>query len=89
MTKTTRIVLIASIVVLAGAAAAFFVFNLPLSTVFFGLMVLVCPLSHVFMMKFMGHSHGDGEHESAAGHSMAGHGHCDPPKDLKENANNR
>ncbi len=86
MTKTTRIVLAGSILVLAGAAAAYFVFKLPLSTVFVGLMVLVCPLSHVFMMKFMGHDHGMGDHN----HGAAGqdHSHCEQPKQLKRNADN-
>ena len=87
MTKTTRLVVLASIVVLAGVAAALFVFKLPLSTVFVGLMVLICPLSHVFMMKFMGHDHGMGDHK----HGMAGvdHSHHEQPKQLNQNANNR
>jgi hypothetical protein len=87
MTKTTRIALLASIVVLAGAAAALFVFKLPLSTVFVGLMVLICPLSHVFMMKFMGHNHGMGDHDHGA--TGVDHSHHEQPKQLNQNANNR
>jgi len=87
MTKTTRLVLVASIVVLAGAAAALFVFKLPLSTVFIGLMVLICPLSHVFMMKFMGHDHGMGDHNH--GTTGVDHSHHEQPKQLNQNANNR
>ncbi len=88
MSKTTSIILAASVVVLAGAAAALFVFKLPLSTVFVGLMVLVCPLSHVFMMKYMGQGHGGGEHDhTAAGQDHSGH--HEQPKELKGNAVNR
>lgn len=87
MTKTTRLALVASIVVLAGAAAALFVFKLPLSTVFVGLMVLICPLSHIFMMKFMGHDHGMGDHNHRG--SGVDHSHHEQPKQLNQNANNR
>lgn len=87
MTKTTRIVLVVSIVVLAGIAAALFVFKLPLGTVLIGLMVLACPLSHVFMMKFMGHDHGMGaENHWTTGVSP---NQNEQPKQLNQNANNR
>lgn len=88
MSKTTSIILAASVVVLAGAAAALFVFKLPLSTVFVGLIVLICPLSHVFMMKYMGHGHGGGEHNQSVvdkDHS----GHHEQPKEIKGNAFNQ
>ena len=45
---------------LAGLAAVY-LFNIPVSkVVYFGL-ILFCPLSHVFMMRFMGHENGNAE----------------------------
>ncbi|MHB1449074.1 MAG: hypothetical protein ACYC6E_13095 [Bellilinea sp.] len=78
MSKTTKIVLLASVALVAAIGAALFVFKLPINTVLIGVMVVVCPLSHVFMMKFMGHDHGGGGTD---------HSHCEPAKELKGNAN--
>lgn len=52
-----------------GAVAAIFFFRLPVRSAVFGLMILICPLFHLLMMKFMGHDH-DKEHQ-----------HEGPPKD--------
>jgi len=41
-----------------AALAAVYIFNIPLSKVIFGGLMLICPLSHLLMMKFMGHDHG-------------------------------
>ncbi len=78
MSKTTKTVFIACVLMAAAVGVALFVFKLPILTVLIGLMVLVCPLSHVFMMKFMGHDHGGGGSD---------HNHCDPAKELTGNAN--
>ena len=37
-----------------GAVAAIFLFKLPANSVLVGLMLLVCPLSHLLMMGAMG-----------------------------------
>lgn len=38
--------------------AAIYVFNLPLNLVVVGVLILLCPLSHLLMMRYMDHSHG-------------------------------
>jgi hypothetical protein len=45
------------------ALGAVLLFNVPLNTVLIGAMILICPLSHILMMKFMmGDHHEDGQH---------------------------
>lgn len=39
--------------------AAFFIFKIPLTTMVYVGVVLICPLSHVLMMVFMKHDHTD------------------------------
>jgi hypothetical protein len=41
---------------IAGLALIVF-FKIPSNTVLVGAMILICPLSHLLMMKFMGHNH--------------------------------
>jgi uncharacterized membrane protein len=51
--------------------AAIYLFNVPVSNVVFYGLILLCPVSHLLMMKYMGHDH------SAADHSQ--HEHHAPP----------
>jgi hypothetical protein len=60
MSKNHGLLMMAGCVVAMGAAAAVFVFDVPLNKVFTGLLLLLCPLSHLIMMRFMGH--GDHNH---------------------------
>ncbi|MDP2964624.1 MAG: hypothetical protein Q8N39_01150 [Pelolinea sp.] len=65
MRKTHKILMIVCSLIAIVAVAAIFFFKLPVRNVAFGLMILNCPLSHLLMMKFMGHDH-DGEHHHEA-----------------------
>lgn len=71
MSKKHTILMLLCCFVGMGAAAAIFFFGIPVSRVFTTLLILLCPLSHILMMKFMmkGHNHGaeeqpvqDGQH---------------------------
>ena len=43
--------------VVALAVVAVTIFRIPVSTVFFGAVLLACPLMHIWMMKDGGHKH--------------------------------
>jgi hypothetical protein len=52
LSKHTLIMLVCCLVT-AAAFAAFIIFNVPLNTVLLFALVLVCPLSHLLLMKYM------------------------------------
>ena len=80
MSKTHKILMMACCLIGLGAAAAIFLFGVSTKTVLLGMMVLLCPLSHLLMMRFMGHNHGN---EGSERHPI------DPQKDFEGNAGNR
>jgi len=54
MSKKHTLIMIACCLIGMGAVAALFLFKLPVNSVLIGLMLLVCPLSHLLMMGAMG-----------------------------------
>ncbi len=72
MSKKHTILMLLCCLVGMGAAAAIFIFGIPVNRVFTVFVVLLCPLSHILMMKFMmkGHDHGGNEQHVMDGHHV-------------------
>lgn len=60
--------LLCCLIPLGGLIAIYF-FNIPLKSILFYGMVLLCPLSHLLMMKFMGHERSSAEQSQYQQHS--------------------
>lgn len=57
MSKKHMLIMLACCLIPVVALAAIFVFKVQVSTVVFAALMLFCPLSHLLMMKYMGHGH--------------------------------
>ncbi len=66
MKKSHMLIMILCCLIPLVGLAAIYLFKLPLNTVLFGAMILLCPLSHILMMKFMVHDHNPGSSQAGA-----------------------
>ena len=57
MSKKHMLLMLACCLIPVAALIAISVFKIPVSAVIYGALLLACPLSHILMMKFMGHDH--------------------------------
>jgi hypothetical protein len=62
MSKKHMLIMLACCVIGMGAVLAVLVFQIPVNNVLFGLILLICPLSHLLMMGMMGKDHNHAQH---------------------------
>lgn len=66
MKKSHLLIMILCCLIPVAALAAIFLFKVPVSSVLFLGLILLCPISHLLMMKYMGHGDSDGENQKVA-----------------------
>ena len=71
MPRKHMLIMLACCLLPIGALVAITTFKIPVSTVVYGALLLVCPLSHILMMKFMGgHDHGQQNSQDHSHHTV-------------------
>jgi hypothetical protein len=58
MNKTHALIMVACCLIPLAGFALVSLFNIPLKSVLYFALILFCPLSHLLMMKYMGHGEG-------------------------------
>jgi hypothetical protein len=66
MNKKHILIMVACCLIPLIALAAITLLKIPASKVVLAGLVLLCPLSHLLMMRFMGHEHEEGHHHVQA-----------------------
>jgi hypothetical protein len=68
MTKKHALIMAACCLIPIAVLVLVSVFNIPLKSGFYFALILFCPLSHILMMKYMGHGEGH-QHVDTADHA--------------------
>lgn len=66
MKKSHLIIMLLCCLIPIAAMAAIYIFKIPLNSVLLVGLILLCPISHLLMMKFMGHDHEHGTSTSSS-----------------------
>jgi hypothetical protein len=66
MNKNLKLFMLLCCLIPLVGLGAILLFNIPVSSVLWVGLILLCPLSHLVMMKFMLHDGGSNQHDSPA-----------------------
>ena len=77
MSKKHILIMVTCCLIPLIALAAIFLLKIPVSTVVLAGLALLCPLSHLLMMKFMDHEHEEAHHHVQAKVGKAAQSHND------------